>query len=400
MLIGAALLVLAFGGRLASNMRRNPRRWVRGTGHVVEATGPPPVDSRYGRSAIRLVVDAPDLPQDTVTIHDSRVPVAHWPQPGQELPIQVAADDSRHVRVLWRSLVAAQAGDEPGWGADPAGLADLADLADPADLADLADLADPAGLADPADQDAGPGGPGQPSELGAGPPEPDLPDDQIDFDLDGPPTIPLVPVPAAESGAVPRPRPSPRPRRRGPVPVAAGAVAAPAADRATDQAGTGTETGTETGTGTGTGSAGAGQVSELVTTYPSAHPGPAGAINGVGVTVLVSDLDQSVAFYRDRLGFYEVDGGEGSSVLASGETRLVLRQAADLGAVTRRLVHLNLEVADIDAMYAELKAAGIRFLYPPRPASRSARLELWAAAFRDPDGHGIALTQWRPRSTT
>jgi catechol 2,3-dioxygenase-like lactoylglutathione lyase family enzyme len=87
-------------------------------------------------------------------------------------------------------------------------------------------------------------------------------------------------------------------------------------------------------------------------------------------------------------------------VLASGETRLVLRQAADLGAVTRRLVHLNLEVADIDAMYAELKAAGIRFLYPPRPASRSARLELWAAAFRDPDGHGIALTQWRPRSTT
>jgi catechol 2,3-dioxygenase-like lactoylglutathione lyase family enzyme len=47
-------------------------------------------------------------------------------------------------------------------------------------------------------------------------------------------------------------------------------------------------------------------------------------------------------------------------------------------------------------MYEELKANGIRFTYPPRPANRSARLELWAAAFRDPDGHGIALTQWRP----
>jgi catechol 2,3-dioxygenase-like lactoylglutathione lyase family enzyme len=114
--------------------------------------------------------------------------------------------------------------------------------------------------------------------------------------------------------------------------------------------------------------------------------------------MLVSDLDRSVAFYRDQLGFYEVDGGEGSSVLASGETRLVLRQEPDLGTVNRRLVHLNLEVAEIEAMYDELKASGIRFLYPPRPVSRSARLELWAAAFKDPDGHGIALTQWRPRT--
>ncbi|MGH3682115.1 MAG: VOC family protein, partial [Natronosporangium sp.] len=136
-------------------------------------------------------------------------------------------------------------------------------------------------------------------------------------------------------------------------------------------------------------------VDDLVTTYPSAHPGPAGAINGVGVTVLVADLERSVEFYRDRLGFYEVDGGEGSVVLASGETRLVLRQAPDLGTGNRRLVHLNLEVSDIDAMYAELKGNGVRFLYPPRAVSRSARLELWAAAFRDPDGHGIALTQWR-----
>jgi hypothetical protein len=29
--------------------------------------------------------------------------------------------------------------------------------------------------------------------------------------------------------------------------------------------------------------------------------------------------------------------------------------------------------------------------------NRGAKLDLWAAAFRDPDGHGIALTQWRNR---
>jgi catechol 2,3-dioxygenase-like lactoylglutathione lyase family enzyme len=134
---------------------------------------------------------------------------------------------------------------------------------------------------------------------------------------------------------------------------------------------------------------------EVVSTYPSAHPGPAGAIHGVGLTVLVTDLDRSATFYRDRLGFYEMDGGEGNLVLASGETRLVLRQVPEIGTVTRRLVHLNLEVTDIEAVYAELKAAGVRFTYPPRVVNSGARLDLWAAAFRDPDGHGVAITQWR-----
>lgn len=87
---GAAIAALAFAARLATNVRRNPRRWVRGTGYVIEASEPPPDDSRFGRSAIQLTVDAPGLPQETVTVHDSRVPVGHWPRPGQELPIQVA----------------------------------------------------------------------------------------------------------------------------------------------------------------------------------------------------------------------------------------------------------------------------------------------------------------------
>jgi resuscitation-promoting factor RpfA len=135
------------------------------------------------------------------------------------------------------------------------------------------------------------------------------------------------------------------------------------------------------------------------TLYPSANPTASGAIHRVGVTLLVADVDRSAAFYRDRLGFHEVDSGQDSVVLASGENRLVLRAVQEMDPVHRRVAHLNLEVGDIEAVYADLRAAGVRFTYPPRVVDRGARLELWAAAFKDPDGHGVALTQWRPRDT-
>ncbi|WP_438865788.1 VOC family protein [Paractinoplanes atraurantiacus] len=134
---------------------------------------------------------------------------------------------------------------------------------------------------------------------------------------------------------------------------------------------------------------------DLITAYPSARPGPAGAIHGVGITVLVTDLGRSVGFYRDTLGFYEIDHGEGSAVLASGDTRLVLRTVHGLSAEAGRLIYLNLEVGDVEAVYEELRAKGVEFVHAPRPVNRGDRLELWSASFRDPDDHNIAITQWR-----
>jgi catechol 2,3-dioxygenase-like lactoylglutathione lyase family enzyme len=134
---------------------------------------------------------------------------------------------------------------------------------------------------------------------------------------------------------------------------------------------------------------------ELITAYPSARPGPAGAIYGVGITVLVTDLARSVAFYRDTLGFYEIDRGDGSADLASADTRLVLRTVAGLSAEAGRLIFLNLEVGDVEAVYAELVEKGVRFVHPPQPVNRGDRLELWSATFLDPDDHNIAITQWR-----
>ena len=46
------------------------------------------------------------------------------------------------------------------------------------------------------------------------------------------------------------------------------------------------------------------------------------------------------------------------------------------------------------AAYQELGDRGLTFLHPPRVVSQGEQLELWAAPFRDPDGHALAVTHW------
>ncbi|MEN3304927.1 MAG: hypothetical protein V7603_1129 [Micromonosporaceae bacterium] len=138
-----------------------------------------------------------------------------------------------------------------------------------------------------------------------------------------------------------------------------------------------------------------GEISDayLAVSPPPGQGGP-GPVYGVGVTLFVSNLGRSVSFYRDLLGFQQVDMGPGSAVLESGDGRIVLRRVVDMAPVDRRLVYLLLEVADVQVAYEDLRARGVEFVHRPRAVSRYEQLELWSAAFRDPDGHGIALTRW------
>src|SRR5439155_15556473 len=128
--------------------------------------------------------------------------------------------------------------------------------------------------------------------------------------------------------------------------------------------------------------------------YLSATTPGARGIHGVGVTLFVANLGRSVAFYRDLLGFRQVDMSLGSAVLEAGDGRIVLRRVIDMAPVDRRLVHLLLEVPDVQAAYDELLLQGVEFVHRPRPVSRYEQLELWSATFRDPDGHGVALAKW------
>jgi catechol 2,3-dioxygenase-like lactoylglutathione lyase family enzyme len=534
--LGVALLILSVALVLVTSVRSGARAWVTGIGHV-HSVSEPPASSTFGRCELQIVIDAPGLPPRSIKVRDPRVPVAKWPDPGATLPIMVAIDDQRHVRILWDEVMthaeaAARGGlppefddydpaaddllieeDAPPWeqrtpdddylgptagermAADlpaeggrlyeepvvvrqtPGGTLVLeGTLVEPSPTTPLPRRPKPspgptvtrpsptraAAQSGPAPTAAKPGpgptvGETSPGRSGSEPDaEPDaamsraaMPDaatpetatpetaapgaagptgpvaaasapplDEIDIDIDGPP--------AAYS---PRPGSSPfLADQSGPSPYVTDSyqflddVPPPAGERPgrpVDQPAEATQPGRQAPPAGSDGPEPDGSeplaaapsggdapdddpiLAGLPDTPPEGAAGDTGRpIHGVGITLLVADLDRSVAFYRDMLGFLEIDGGEGNAVLASGATRIVLRAIRDVAPINRRLVHLNLDVDDVEAAHAELKAKGVRFTYAPRAVNRGAKLELWAAAFRDPDGHGIALTQWRDRQAS
>ncbi|MFI6237325.1 VOC family protein [Micromonospora sp. NPDC050784] len=487
--LGVALLVLAIA---LATVRGGGRTWVVGVGHVHSASEPP-TQYAFGRCELQLVIDAPGLPPRSKKIIEPRVPVSKWPSLGQTLPIRVALDDQRHVKVLWDEVpthaeTAAAVADLPPEFADAEAMDELLIQQDAPPWADRApddefrdDFRDPVGdpfrdpLGDPLRTD--------PSRTD--PRRDDLRRDDLRRDdprRDDPGVVPeeREPVvmhqspggPVVLEGVVVEPQAGGLPRRATPAPrpPAEERFDEPAADRFDAAAEDGTtipptEDPVDPLTAHRSDPPPNAQRSDQPSTQrsdqPSAErsdqpstqrfdpppaqrsgpgaadpldpldlplddPSPAGAaratvtdeeldqaifgfdagsaadpaapISGVGLTLLVTDLPRSLGFYRDVLGFSEVDQGAHNAVLASGTTRLVLREVTGAAPISRRLVHVNLEVNDIEAAYERLRGSGVRFTYAPRVVNRGTKLEVWAAAFRDPDGHGVALTQWRERA--
>ncbi|MFJ8582379.1 VOC family protein [Micromonospora sp. NPDC093277] len=371
--LGVALLVLAIA---LGTVRGGGRTWVVGLGHVHSASEPP-TQYAFGRCELQLVIDAPGLPPRSKKIIEPRVPVAKWPSLGQALPVRVALDDQRHVRVLWDEV--------PTHAESAAAVADLppeyAD-ADPIDEVLIAQEAPP--WADRAPED---------DFRDDFPPAPDpLVDDITGLldDVTGPPDEREAVVvhqrpggPVVVEGQVVEPSSAgPLPRRATPGPRQPAEERFDPLDLPLDEPDAETPPTPE-------------ELDEAIFGPADGEPAEvATPISGVGITLLVTDLDRSLDFYGD-LGFAELDRGSGNAVLTSGATRLVLRQVTGAAPISRRLVHVNLEVDDIQAAYDRLRGSGVRFTYAPRVVNRGSKLEVWAAAFRDPDGHGVALTQWR-----
>jgi catechol 2,3-dioxygenase-like lactoylglutathione lyase family enzyme len=138
--------------------------------------------------------------------------------------------------------------------------------------------------------------------------------------------------------------------------------------------------------------------------------------NHVGLTV--SDLDRSVAFYRDLLGFtVRYQRGE---VTAEYMPRLVglpgarlkiagldlpglhldlLQYLAPPGATEASRTcdigngHLGFTVDDIHAAYRRLSAAGVRFKSEPVAITQGPNQGGWAVYFTDPDGITLEMIQ-------
>ena len=58
------------------------------------------------------------------------------------------------------------------------------------------------------------------------------------------------------------------------------------------------------------------------------------------------------------------------------------------------LTEVVLESADVMKTYQEMKARGVVFLREPFAATTDGSRVLYAANFRDPDGHILSITGW------
>ena len=129
-------------------------------------------------------------------------------------------------------------------------------------------------------------------------------------------------------------------------------------------------------------------------------------LSGLVPLLQVYDMNLSVAFYRDMLGFEihghspEIEAAEGRyfhwAWLRHGEAELMLNTAFDANErpaardSAREKAHddvcLYMGCPDPDAAFAELKARGLA-LQPPQTAPYGMRQLL----LRDPDGYQICL---------
>ena len=112
--------------------------------------------------------------------------------------------------------------------------------------------------------------------------------------------------------------------------------------------------------------------------------------------ISVTDIDTSVAFYRDVLGIpllFQVPGMP-MAFFASGDVRLYL--GVPESPEFRSKVVLYFTVTDIDAEYDRLRDQhGLSFTGEPHVVHRDASGELWMTFTRDPDDHWIGLMQQR-----
>ena len=110
----------------------------------------------------------------------------------------------------------------------------------------------------------------------------------------------------------------------------------------------------------------------------------------VGMVMLgVDDMDRSVEFYRDRLGFELKTRFPGFAMLNAGAVTLILSEGLPKAAGGGRAgsTELVLAVEHVSEAYKTLTSRGVVFHIQPRPIAGPN----WAGNFADPDGHQLSI---------
>jgi catechol 2,3-dioxygenase-like lactoylglutathione lyase family enzyme len=108
----------------------------------------------------------------------------------------------------------------------------------------------------------------------------------------------------------------------------------------------------------------------------------------IGMVMLgVKDMAESVAFYRDKVGFAVQFESPNFSFLNAGNVTLVLN--ADLAKHTSMVgaLELVMPVPSVTSAHAALKQRGMQFTHEPHQVTPTD----WAANFDDPSGHHLSV---------
>jgi catechol 2,3-dioxygenase-like lactoylglutathione lyase family enzyme len=111
------------------------------------------------------------------------------------------------------------------------------------------------------------------------------------------------------------------------------------------------------------------------------------------VILRVSDMGQSLAFYRDQVGLAVIAESPAFSFLDAGSIRLALNAAGEMGPDTST-TEIVFEVEPVLEVHAGMVGRGVPFAVEPRPVMEDEDRALHAAHFRDPDGHLVSITGW------
>ncbi len=107
------------------------------------------------------------------------------------------------------------------------------------------------------------------------------------------------------------------------------------------------------------------------------------------IRVQVTDVDRSVAFYRNVLGVPFLFAFPGMAFFDLDGVRLMLVEPEGRAFGGESAIYYR--VADIGLAVRTLEARGVTFDDQPHVVHRDPEYDLWMAFFRDPDGNVLAL---------
>jgi catechol 2,3-dioxygenase-like lactoylglutathione lyase family enzyme len=118
-----------------------------------------------------------------------------------------------------------------------------------------------------------------------------------------------------------------------------------------------------------------------------------GQIGQIGMTV--TDLDRSIAFYRDVLGLKFLFRAPNLAFFDCAGIRLMLGLPEANGETFHPILYFRVD--DIQSAALELERRGIMFETKPALVAKLEKHDFWLAGFRDPDRNVIELMSEVPR---